>query len=565
MPQTTVYHGTPYHFEKPDPRYFGEGDGRSVHGLGLYVAQYPEYAKEHLTDRIREGHAQGGAVYAMDMDIPEDRLFNRLETLKANDLDRYIQSAKVQGKDDLAEYVGKLKQHIANGTESTFQGKYMPVENGALGASRFQDALESHEGQVGASKFLKDSGIDALYTPNSHYSMYTVLNTDVIKGDLRLHETIGNGPLRNNPAKLVENKEFMSEELDRASRNVTASGSRDLQNKFDSLSAHLLSDPYNKRGLSAGDLGTYRQNDGFTLRDHLGTATQRFMHDGGLDNGHWGGAQSWDRFVQETKDIAGDDAVLMQKVEDFGKTLNTHNQKIHGISAPEKSLVAEFGKAADVPMGTLGRAAELTEHVARKAGPIAGVVLGVGAAGAAYMSTGSVAEAAEVGYETIVPYGETQIDLAQGDTTAAAKSAAVETGSWGGMVAGAASGTLVGGPVGGVVGGVVGGLGGGAVVDTLIDPPQLETISLDEAHKRLSGLNDDMVETMSPETQSLYNLKDNPKKFAEQYGDLAKTASIGEVSADLGRIVNTDDPAGMTSNLVAQNSDRPSTNLAMKR
>ncbi len=532
MASISVYHGTAHQFERPDPKYFGEGDGQSVHGLGFYVAKYPEYAKEHLTDRIRNGAAKGGVIYEMDLEIDDKRIFDRTSPLKPTDMDRYIESARQQGKVDLANNISELKKHISSGAETTFQGRYVPVQDGTLGASRFQDFLEHHEGQTGASNFLKHSGIDALYTPNSQYSMYTVLNMESLKGNTRIHETIGDGPLRNNPAKLVENKDFWSQELSSADSDISASGNNDLRRKFDSLTAHLLSDEYSKRGLGPDAVSSRRQNDGYTLRDHLGNATQRLMRDGGMDEGHWGGKQSWDRFVKEAEYLAGDDPALMRKIQNFGSALETHNEKIHGLNASEKSLTKSFGKAA-----------EFTGDLARKSGPVLGVVLGVGAAGATYLSTGSSAEAAEVAYETIVPYGETQIDVARGDAGAAAKSATVETASIGAAAAGAAGGFVVAGPIGAAVGGIAGGLGGGMAVEALLEPVALNEIPADEAQKRLSGLSPEMAEMMSPETQSLYVLKGHPDKFKKQYDELVNTGSIGEVSGDLGRIIQPDDAA----------------------
>jgi hypothetical protein len=125
--------------------------------------------------------------------------------------------------------------------------------------------------------------------------------------------------------------------------------------------------------------------------------------------------------------------------------------------------------------GRLQGLADTFGDLGKNGGLVTGVVMG-GLVGAFTLAaTGDSAQAAEAVYETAVPYGETQFDLATGDLEAAAKSATIETASNIGSVGGAAAGALagaalgsvvpeVGTAVGGVVGGIVGAVGGGVAV-----------------------------------------------------------------------------------------------------
>jgi hypothetical protein len=110
--------------------------------------------------------------------------------------------------------------------------------------------------------------------------------------------------------------------------------------------------------------------------------------------------------------------------------------------------------------------------IGKNSGLVGGIIFGIGAGAATLAAGGSTAQAAEAVYETAVPYGETQIDLARGDIKAAARSATVETASNAGGVAGAAAGAFAGAAAGSVIpglgtaagaitGGIAGGLGGG--------------------------------------------------------------------------------------------------------
>lgn len=126
------------------------------------------------------------------------------------------------------------------------------------------------------------------------------------------------------------------------------------------------------------------------------------------------------------------------------------------------------------------RAADTLGDIGKRAGLVGGAVIGTAAAGITYVATGNEVEAAEVAFETIVPYGETALDVTEGDMEAAAHSATVETaanvGSLAGTVAGAATGAAIGSvvpvagtAVGGVFGGIIGAVGGGVAVGTATD------------------------------------------------------------------------------------------------
>lgn len=162
-------------------------------------------------------------------------------------------------------------------------------------------------------------------------------------------------------------------------------------------------------------------------------------------------------------------------------------------SAPSTAAPSASAHAPEVPSphgtssGFLGRAAEQLSHMGKNSGVIGGVVLGAAAGAATLLSTGSAAEAAQTVYETAVPYGETQIDVVQGDMQAAAKSATIETasniGGLGGAVAGAAAGAaigsvvpVVGTAVGAAAGAVIGGIGAGvataAITETVLEHGQ---------------------------------------------------------------------------------------------
>lgn len=46
----TAYHGTPYKFEKFDPKFIGQGEGAQAYGQGLYLAENPGIARGYRKD-----------------------------------------------------------------------------------------------------------------------------------------------------------------------------------------------------------------------------------------------------------------------------------------------------------------------------------------------------------------------------------------------------------------------------------------------------------------------------------------------------------------------------------
>lgn len=131
-------------------------------------------------------------------------------------------------------------------------------------------------------------------------------------------------------------------------------------------------------------------------------------------------------------------------------------------------------------------------------------------------ASGDSAQAAEVVYETAVPYGETQLDLADGDLEAAAKSATIETvsniGAGGGMLAGAAIGTAilpgVGTAVGAVVGGIGAGIASGEATEFIYDhADDIADWWDDSDDKLLARLPTDIGEDAPPELQHMVEIK----------------------------------------------------------
>lgn len=135
------------------------------------------------------------------------------------------------------------------------------------------------------------------------------------------------------------------------------------------------------------------------------------------------------------------------------------------IDAPEKGF---FGKALDG-----------LKDMGKSSGFIAGGVIGGVVAGASLIGGASAAEAGVAFVETAAPYGETGIDLIEGDMEAAAKSATVETASnvasIGGMAAGAIAGQMlipipvVGAVIGGVIGSIGAGFGAAKATEAVIE------------------------------------------------------------------------------------------------
>lgn len=151
--------------------------------------------------------------------------------------------------------------------------------------------------------------------------------------------------------------------------------------------------------------------------------------------------QNLDRF----NDMMARQGISLERYSDLGATVTLKTP-----GTPDKILT----KAA-ATLGELGR----------NGGVVSGVVFGSLSSLFAMAAGSSKTEAAEMFYGAAVPYGETQIDMAQGDLTAAQRSATIETASNGGSLGGAFVGGSFGtaffpGP-GTVIGAGIGALGGG--------------------------------------------------------------------------------------------------------
>jgi len=237
--------------------------------------------------------------------------------------------------------------------------------------------------------------------------------------------------------------------------------------------------------------------------------------------------------------------------------------------APQR--YAELGASLKVetPNG-LKSAAESLADFGKKAEPVAGVIVG-GLAGAFTLAAGgSKAEAAQVVYEAAVPYGETQIDLAYGDLSAAEKSATIETasniGSLGGAAAGAAIGTMILPGVGTAIGAGIGALGGGVGTGYLTEKihdnyAQIKSGAVQladetaesltnavqktkqflagwfdgkpalDAHAAFNALPNSVTPDMPPEVAALVEVKASSKLFEKSFAEIERHGGLHEVQA----------------------------------
>ncbi len=323
-----------------------------------------------------------------------------------------------------------------------------------------------------------------------------------------------------------------------------------------------------------------------------------------LENGHIAEIQIQQRDILQVKNGIGHDLMVERqnilRTESGELSLGEREIKVAEIEAKSKHV---YGAAAhdgklnqlvklelrnqfiykgklDANGSALGAIADSFGKLGKNGGFVVGAAIGTLAGAFTLAAGGSKAEAAEVVYESAVPFGETQIDLVRGDTGAAARSATIETtstlGSLGGAVAGAAVGAAIGSVVpvigtaiGGVVGGVAGALGGGVgagyitakvydnfesikgsvinvshdAVDALSSAAR-ETASFfgdawdwatgnDEPPIDLTavfnGLPNTVTDDMPPEVQALIEVKASSILFEKQYEDLKEQGSLSAV------------------------------------
>lgn len=288
----------------------------------------------------------------------------------------------------------------------------------------------------------------------------------------------------------------------------------------------------------------------------------------------------------QTHDLYGE----MQKIERTAKLENRplteaemeqwerllEEQRIEFDRASNKanldSLLNEKG-AATLQSHRNDRLAAMSEtfgKLGKNGGVIAGIALGTLSSAFALASGSSKAEAAEIFYETAVPYGETELDLARGDLEAAARSATIETASNGGSLAGAAAGATigtlimpgVGTAIGAGIGLLSGGIGAGYITEKLYDNyAQLKsgavnlaqetaeslTSAVEDTRRYLASWFDDdpvldvqvafaslpnhVTSDMPPEVAALVEVKASQTLFEQRFAEIEDHGSLPEVLA----------------------------------
>ncbi|MEW7988300.1 MAG: zeta toxin family protein [Candidatus Thiodiazotropha sp.] len=287
-------------------------------------------------------------------------------------------------------------------------------------------------------------------------------------------------------------------------------------------------------------------------------------------------AESADELFEGVEQSAEALALKLQPYTDKGVQidfLNPDGGLAMSISA-DKVEVHDVELPSKRGSGFMADMAESFGKLGKNGGMIAGVAFGTLSGAFTLAAGGSKAEATEVVYESVVPYGETQFDAVRGDMEAAARSGTIETasnlGAGGGALAGAAIGTAimpgVGTVVGGVVGAIGGGIGAGYITEKVYDNFEsikssvvhvsheaAETLSI-AAHETISllgsawdcvtgndesaidltavfnGLPNTITDDMPPEVQALIEVKANSILFERQYEDLKEQGSLSAVT-----------------------------------
>ncbi len=331
----------------------------------------------------------------------------------------------------------------------------------------------------------------------------------------------------------------------------------------------------------------------------------------GLENGHIAEIQIQQRDMLRVNTLTHD---LMEEAQDIERkalnenrqktpeeitkieNLNNQMQELHAAAAhdgnlntlvkPELREQFAYKGELDAKGSALGRISETTGKLGRNGGMVAGVVLGTLSSAFALASGSSKAEAAEMFYETAVPYGETQIDFARGDLEAAKRSAAIETASNIGFLGGAAAGagvgtklgagvgtfifpgvgTAAGAGIGAVAGGLIGGLGGGLGTAYLMEKirdnyavlksgavhlaqeaaesltsavqetgrflaSQFDDKPVLDARTAFASLPDRVTSDMPPEVAALVEVKAVPELFRKSFAEIERHSGLPEVLA----------------------------------
>ncbi|SEN38879.1 RelA/SpoT domain-containing protein [Nitrosomonas marina] len=281
------------------------------------------------------------------------------------------------------------------------------------------------------------------------------VNTDY-KGDTRQIKDIVRGRfIVDTPEQITAIKQAILEELDVDSMKdkfvhpVTTTGYRDINTKI---------------GLENGHIAEIQIQQRDMLR--VNTFTHDLMEE----------AQTLERKAKiENRQNTHEEKLKIRDLEHQMQELHAaaaHDGNLNTLVKAELREQFAYKGELDAKGSALGKLSETTGKLGRNGGVVAGIALGTLSSAFALASGSSKAEAAEIFYETAVPYGETELDLARGDLDAAARSATIETasngGSFAGAAAGAAAGAMIGSAVpglgtaaGAIVGGIIGGLGGG--------------------------------------------------------------------------------------------------------
>lgn len=265
-----------------------------------------------------------------------------------------------------------------------------------------------------------------------------------------------------------------------------------------------------------------------------------------------------------------------------------HDGNLNTLVKPELREQFSYKGELDAKGSALGKLAGTFSELGKKGGSVAGVVFGTLSSTFALASGSTKAEAAEIFYETAMPYGETQLDLARGDLKAAKRSATIEAASDVGFLGGAATGAGIGAKVGagvgtllfpgagtaagagigavagGLIGGVGAGMGTGYVTEKIYDNYAVLksgmvhlthetaasfTASVQETrrlmgslfkkdpvldvHVAFNSLPDSVTPDMPPEVAALVEVKTSRGLFEKSFAEIKRHGGLPEVAAYL--------------------------------
>ncbi len=261
-----------------------------------------------------------------------------------------------------------------------------------------------------------------------------------------------------------------------------------------------------------------------------------------------------------------------------GNIIVAQSELMENLTVTQKS---ELAKGAQILDEVLPDKPDLSflRNLGKNGGLITGPAISGLVATFALATGSSEAEAAEIFYEGAVPYGETQIDLYEGDSESAERSATIETvsngASFGGAMAGAAIGTMILPGIGTVIGaaafGIASGITSGYLTGLVYD--NYETIkqyhtqvndevaaffgeTIGDTKTMLASWFDDELDIstaleklpsavtpdMPPEVAALIEVKSSTELFEKQFDELEETGSLSEVSKYLDKMQDTPAP-----------------------